>query len=63
MSTERSNDNLEQVAGPARARLGDLTRAERAEADQAARQDEIRGRQPGEHVQKDARDARDDFTT
>lgn len=62
-STERSNDNLEQLAGPARARMGDMTRAERAEADQVIRQDEIRGEQPGEHVQKDARDARDDFTT
>ncbi|MFG2053733.1 general stress protein CsbD [Micromonospora sp. NPDC048930] len=62
-SIERSKDNLEQVAGPARARMGDMTRAERAEADQVIRQDEIRGRQPGEHVQKEPRDTRDDFST
>ncbi|MFR9777068.1 general stress protein CsbD [Micromonospora sp. MS34] len=62
-STERTKDELEEVAGPARARMGDMTRAERAEAEQVMQLDEIRGEQPGEHVQKDARDARDDFTT
>lgn len=61
--TERTKDNLEQVAGPARARMGDMTRPERAEAEQVMRRDESRGKQPGEHVQEDARDARDDFTT
>lgn len=63
MSFERAKDNVEQVAGPARARMGDMTRDEQAEAEQVMRQDEIRGNPPGEHVQKDARDARDDFTS
>ncbi|KKJ94779.1 hypothetical protein [Micromonospora sp. HK10] len=63
MSTERARDNLEDLAGPARARMGDMNRPERAEADQVIELDEIRGEQPGEHVQKDARDARDDFTS
>lgn len=62
-SIERPSEQVEQVAGPARARLGDMTRDERAEAEQVMRRDEIRGRQPGEHVQEDARDARDDFTS
>lgn len=39
-----------------------MTRDERSEADQVRRQDEIRGKRPGEHVQQDARDARDDFS-
>ncbi|MGY0003393.1 VOC family protein [Micromonospora sp. I033] len=62
MSVERAKDDLEDLAGPARARLGDMNRDERSEADEVRRQDEIRGKRPGEHVQQDARDARDDFT-
>ncbi|GHJ56783.1 hypothetical protein Nm8I071_60900 [Nonomuraea sp. TT08I-71] len=62
MSVERAKDDLEDLAGPARARLGDMTRDERSEANQVRRQDEIRGKRPGEHVQQDARDARDDFS-
>ncbi|MGK5675244.1 general stress protein CsbD [Micromonospora sp. URMC 106] len=63
MSLERANDKAEQVAGPARARLGDMNRDERAQTERVMHRDEIRGEQPGEHVQEDARDARDDFTT
>jgi hypothetical protein len=61
--TERTNDNAEQLAGPARARTGDMNRPERAEAEQVRRRDEIRGQRPGEHVQEDARDAPEDFTS
>ncbi|MFU8870778.1 general stress protein CsbD [Micromonospora sp. SL4-19] len=61
--TERAKDRVERVAGAARARMGDMTRDERSEAERVARRDEIRGKQPGEHVQEDARDARDDFTS
>ncbi|MFC0506581.1 general stress protein CsbD [Micromonospora costi] len=62
MSVERANDDLEQLAGPARARMGDMTRDERAEAERVMRRDEIRGKKPGEHVQEDARDVPDTFT-
>jgi hypothetical protein len=62
MSVERAKDDLEDLAGPARARLGDMNRNERSEADEVRRHDEIRGKRPGEHVQQDAGDARDDFT-
>lgn len=51
------------MAGPARARMGDMNRDERAQTERVMHRDEIRGKQPGEHVQEDARDARDDFTT
>lgn len=63
MSVERAKDNVERLSGPARARTGDMTRDERSEAEQVMRRDEIRGRRPGEHVQEDARDAGDDFTS
>ncbi|SCF37641.1 hypothetical protein GA0074695_6287 [Micromonospora viridifaciens] len=60
--TERAKDKIENLAGPARARMGDMTQNERSEAERVTRRDEIRGKQPGEHVQEDARDAREDFT-
>ncbi|MBX7270153.1 general stress protein CsbD [Micromonospora sp. Llam7] len=63
MSVERATDNVEQLAGPARARLGDLNRNERSEAERVMQRDATRGKRPGEHVQEDARDAPDDFTT
>ncbi|MFJ8830965.1 general stress protein CsbD [Micromonospora aurantiaca] len=63
MSVERAKNDLEDLAGPARARLGDLNQDEHAEADRVREQDEIRGRRPGEHIQADARDADDDFST
>ncbi|MGK5737488.1 general stress protein CsbD [Micromonospora sp. URMC 103] len=63
MSFERASENAEKLAGPARARMGDMTRAERAQAEQVAQRDEIRGKRPGEHVQEDARDAKDTFTS
>ncbi|WBB65116.1 general stress protein CsbD [Micromonospora sp. WMMD812] len=63
MSFERANDKIEQLAGPARARMGDLTQEERSRADRVAQRDEIRGKQPGEHIQEDARDAKDNFTS
>ncbi|MEU4640075.1 general stress protein CsbD [Micromonospora sp. NPDC049460] len=63
MSLERAKDKVERVAGAARARMGDMAQGERAQAEQVAKRDEIRGNQPGEHVQEDARDARDNFTT
>ncbi|MEU5786408.1 general stress protein CsbD [Micromonospora purpureochromogenes] len=62
-STERAKDSIEQVAGPARARLGDMNQDERSQAERVAKRDEIRGRKPGEHVQEDARDVRGDFTS
>ena len=63
MSLERAKDKVERVAGAARARMGDMAQDERAQAERVAKRDEIRGKQPGEHVQEDARDARDNFTT
>ncbi|MEH1017746.1 general stress protein CsbD [Micromonospora sp. CPCC 206060] len=63
MSLESAKDKVEKVAGAARARMGDMTQKERSEAEQVVKRDEIRGKQPGEHVQEDARDARDDFTS
>jgi uncharacterized protein YjbJ (UPF0337 family) len=63
MSLERAKDKVERVAGAARARMGDMTQDERSQAERVAKRDEIRGKQPGEHVQEDARDARDDFTS
>ncbi|SBT54429.1 general stress protein CsbD [Micromonospora narathiwatensis] len=62
-STERAKDKVERVAGAARARMGNMAQNERSEAERVARRDEIRGEQPGEHVQEDARDARDDFSS
>ncbi|MEU5938475.1 general stress protein CsbD [Micromonospora sp. NPDC047548] len=62
MGVERAQDQVEQLAGPARARMGDMAQNERSEAEQVKRLDEVRGKQPGEHVQEDARDAPDDFT-
>ncbi|SCE76332.1 general stress protein CsbD [Micromonospora mirobrigensis] len=62
-STERADDRLEQVAGPARARMGDMTRAERSETDRAIHADEARGKPGGEHVQEDSRDVPDTFTS
>ncbi|SCE81183.1 hypothetical protein GA0070607_1869 [Micromonospora coriariae] len=63
MSVERANDQIERVAGPARAAVGNMTQDERSQADQVAQRDEIRGNKPGEHVQEDARDVSDDFTS
>ncbi|MFF0367036.1 general stress protein CsbD [Micromonospora sp. NPDC005087] len=63
MSVERANDQVERVAGPAKAQVGNMTRNERSQADHVAQRDEIRGNQPGEHVQEDARDVSDDFTS
>jgi hypothetical protein len=40
-----------------------MNRPERAEAEQVRRRDELRGQPPGEHVQEDARDTREDFTS
>lgn len=40
-----------------------MTQNERSQADQVAQRDEIRGNKPGEHVQEDARDVSDDFTS
>jgi len=62
-STERAKDKVERVAGAARARMGNMAQNERSEAERVARRDEIRGEQPGEHVQEDARDTRDDFSS
>ncbi len=59
--TERAKDKIEKLAGPARARMGDMAQNERSEAERVTRRDEIRGK-PGEHVQEDARDVRGDFT-
>ncbi|MBM0226546.1 MULTISPECIES: general stress protein CsbD [Micromonospora] len=63
MSFERANDKVEQVAGPARARMGDMNQDERSQAERAMRRDEAEGKQPGEHVQEDARNTRDNFTS
>ncbi|WBC13874.1 general stress protein CsbD [Micromonospora sp. WMMA1998] len=63
MSVERAKDDLEDLAGPARAQLGNLNRDERAEADRVRKLDEARGNRPGEHAQEDARDARDDYSS
>ncbi|WP_446212564.1 general stress protein CsbD [Micromonospora sp. IBSANI012] len=62
-STERAKDSVEQVAGPARAQLGDMNQDERSQAERVAKRDKIRGREAGEHVQEDARDVRGDFTS
>ncbi|MGC5018640.1 general stress protein CsbD [Micromonospora sp. DT47] len=62
-STERAKDKVERVAGAARARMGDMTQDERSRAERVMQRDETRGRQPGEHVQEDARDARESFTS
>ncbi|MEU2611361.1 general stress protein CsbD [Micromonospora sp. NPDC007271] len=61
--TERAKDKIERLAGPARARMGDMAQNERSEAERVTRRDEIQGRQRGEHVQEDARDTRGDFTS
>ncbi|MCM0678280.1 general stress protein CsbD [Micromonospora phytophila] len=63
MSLERAKNQVEQVAGAARARMGDMAQNERSQAERAMKRDEVRGKQPGEHVQEDARDVRDNFTT
>jgi uncharacterized protein YjbJ (UPF0337 family) len=63
MSVERANENIEQVAGPARAQVGNMNQDERSQAEQVMRRDEIRGQQPGEHVQEDARDVSGDFSS
>ncbi|MBQ0904758.1 general stress protein CsbD [Micromonospora sp. U21] len=63
MSVERANDQVERVAGPAGAQVGNMTQNERSQADRVAQRDEIRGNKPGEHVQEDARDVSDDFTS
>ncbi|MDO3701334.1 general stress protein CsbD [Micromonospora sp. C28SCA-DRY-2] len=62
MSFERANDRVEQVAGPAKAQLGNMNQDERAQAERVMQRDRIRGEQPGEHVQEDARDVREDFS-
>lgn len=58
MSVEKAKDKVEKVAGAARARMGDMTQKERSQAEQAMKRDEKRDKQPGEHVQEDAQDAR-----
>ncbi|MEU8259107.1 general stress protein CsbD [Micromonospora sp. NPDC048999] len=60
--TERAKDKIEKLAGPARARTGDMAQNERSETERVTRQDEIRGKRPGEHVQEDTRGVPDDFT-
>ncbi|MFD2766833.1 general stress protein CsbD [Micromonospora eburnea] len=61
--TERAKDKVERVAGAARARMGNMAQDEKSEAERVARRDEAKGQQPGEHVQEDARDVPDDFTS
>ncbi|PWR06541.1 general stress protein CsbD [Micromonospora acroterricola] len=63
MSLERANENVERVAGPARAQVGNMTQDERSQAERVAQRDEIRGNKAGEHVQEDARDVPEDFTS
>ncbi|GAA4567517.1 hypothetical protein GCM10023176_19950 [Micromonospora coerulea] len=63
MSLERAKNQVEKVAGPERARLGDMPQNERSEAERVMQRDRAQGRQPGEHVQADAREAREDFTS
>jgi uncharacterized protein YjbJ (UPF0337 family) len=58
-STERAKNEVERVAGAARARMGDMTREERSRAERVIKQDEFRGGHSGERVQEDARDVVD----
>ncbi|MEV0809133.1 general stress protein CsbD [Micromonospora sp. NPDC050200] len=63
MSLERAKDKVERVAGAARARMGDMAQNERSQSERVMQRDEAQGRQPGEHVQEDARNAGENFTT
>ncbi|WP_319459097.1 general stress protein CsbD [Micromonospora sp. RTP1Z1] len=62
-STERAQDKVERVAGAARARMGDMTQDERSQAERVLQRDKAQGRQPGERVQEDARNAKESFTS
>jgi uncharacterized protein YjbJ (UPF0337 family) len=57
--TERAKNEVEQVAGAARARMGDMTQEERSRAEHVIEQDEARGGRPGERVQEAAQDVAD----
>ncbi|HEX2771872.1 MAG TPA: general stress protein CsbD [Micromonosporaceae bacterium] len=56
--TEKAKNDVERVAGAARARVGDMTQEERSRAERVIQQDEARGGRPGERVQEDAQDVR-----
>jgi uncharacterized protein YjbJ (UPF0337 family) len=58
-STERARNDVERVAGAARARMGDMTQEERSRAERVIQQDEARGGRSGERVQEAARDVTD----
>jgi hypothetical protein len=59
MSTERAKNDVERVAGAARARMGDMTQEERSRAERVMQQDEARGGRPDERIQEAARDVRE----
>ncbi|SCL31409.1 hypothetical protein GA0070624_4262 [Micromonospora rhizosphaerae] len=64
MSYERAKNKVEQVAGAARARMGDMDQGERSRAERVMKQDEARTGRSGERVQEGTRDARErSFTT
>ena len=63
MSLERAKDQIEKVAGPERARLGDMPQNERSEAERVMQRDKAQGRRPGEHTQLEAREAPEDFSS
>ena len=54
--TERTKNEVERVAGAAKARMGDMTEEERSRAERVIQQDEARGGRSGERVQENARD-------
>jgi uncharacterized protein YjbJ (UPF0337 family) len=64
MSTERANNDIERVAGAARARVGDMTQEERSRAERVMRQEEARGGRADERIQENPQDVtRRSFTS
>ncbi|GAB3934645.1 CsbD family protein [Micromonospora vulcania] len=60
--TEKARNKVEQVAGAARERIGDVTDNERMRGAGASQQSDARAKQAGQNVKDAGRNVKDSFT-
>ncbi|MCX5064884.1 CsbD family protein [Micromonospora lupini] len=60
--TEKAKNKVEQMAGAAKERVGDMTDNERMRGDGASEQGDARAKQAGQNMKDAGRNAKDSFT-
>ncbi|MBQ1012611.1 CsbD family protein [Micromonospora sp. M51] len=60
--TEKAKNKVEQIAGAARERVGDMTDNERMRGEGASQQSDARAKQAGQNVKDAGRNVKDSFT-